>query len=341
MSEAGKGQHQRLAPKRLAGAVLGGMIGITLLSLTSNLGGNIVLELASHFKRQYLLYGLLSLGLLLLMRRRNLILVGLFCAAILLTEIVPWYLYTPGIPGETAEKVRVLSSNISPRNRDFSKVLALVRQEKPDVAVFMEVTNEWVNQLQSLDDILPYSSVRMLPARVGMMVLSRIPLEQPAIAFFGTDQPPIQLKKASILATLMIQEQPVHLIAAHLATPVHPTTFEARNKQLNRMSTYVQQLKLPVVLVGDLNTTQWSPYYRNFVHETGLRNTREGRGILPTWPIRIKFWELPSVLSWLVSIPIDHCLISPNITVADIRTGSDVGSDHLPLIIDLVLPAKP
>lgn len=35
-----------------------------------------------------------------------------------------------------------------------------------------------------------------------------------------------------------------------------------------------------------------------------------------------------------MSIPIDHCLHSPDITVINRRVGSDVGSDHYPLIID-------
>jgi endonuclease/exonuclease/phosphatase (EEP) superfamily protein YafD len=42
----------------------------------------------------------------------------------------------------------------------------------------------------------------------------------------------------------------------------------------------------------------------------------------------------------LLSIPIDHCLISPDIKVVNIRTGPNVGSDHRPLITDLIIPEK-
>jgi endonuclease/exonuclease/phosphatase (EEP) superfamily protein YafD len=90
--------------------------------------------------------------------------------------------------------------------------------------------------------------------------------------------------------------------------------------------------------MGDLNITMWSPYYRRFVSKTGLWNTRQGSGILPTWrPVKIRFWRLPSALSWLLALPIDHCLVSPAIAVPQIRPGPDVGSDHLPLIVDLRL----
>ena len=81
----------------------------------------------------------------------------------------------------------------------------------------------------------------------------------------------------------------------------------------------------------------WSPSYKDFVKKTGLRNARQGFGILPTWPTEAKFSPIKPPLSWLILIPIDHFLISPEIKVLDIRTGANVGSDHLPLIADLVL----
>jgi endonuclease/exonuclease/phosphatase family metal-dependent hydrolase len=99
----------------------------------------------------------------------------------------------------------------------------------------------------------------------------------------------------------------------------------------------------PVVIAGDLNITMWSPYYKRFISKTGLRNARQGFGILPSWPVKTTYphySKIPPFMSWLISIPIDHCLISPELKVSKIRTGANVNSDHLPLIIDLVIPKE-
>ncbi len=118
------------------------------------------------------------------------------------------------------------------------------------------------------------------------------------------------------------------MIAAHPLTPTTKSGFQQRNAQLEAMGRYVSRLPKPVLVIGDLNITMWSPFYQRFVGTAGLDNARSGFGILPTWPT---FFPL-------LYIPIDHCLISPEIQVLKIRTGPDVGSDHLPLVTDLVIP---
>ncbi|NET13198.1 MAG: endonuclease/exonuclease/phosphatase family protein, partial [Okeania sp. SIO1H6] len=101
------------------------------------------------------------------------------------------------------------------------------------------------------------------------------------------------------------------------------------------------QLNHPVILAGDLNITMWSPDYHKLEQETGLRNSRLGFGIIPTWPARFNNSVLLYILSRFFQIPIDHCLISSEIKVVNVNTransGLNLGSDHLPLITDLFI----
>jgi endonuclease/exonuclease/phosphatase (EEP) superfamily protein YafD len=84
------------------------------------------------------------------------------------------------------------------------------------------------------------------------------------------------------------------------------------------------------MLMGDLNTTMWSPYFHELETQAGLRNARDGFGILPTWPQKGQ-WPM-------FRIPLDHCLVSPEIRVEAFRVGSNIGSDHLPIIVDVTIP---
>jgi len=312
-------------------------IGISLLSLVSNLGGNIFLELLSHFKLQYLLISLLLFVFIAATRKRLFILIALFCIAINLTYILSWYIPIAGVRDAQAGNLRVLSSNVNVRNNSYSKTISFLRKERPDIAVIMEVNDEWIKQLESLNDILPYSIGKVNPSISGMAVYSKLPFENTAVNFFGTSKNP------TILVDLKLNGQIISLIGTHPPPPFKPILFQYRNKQLTEISQYIQQLKTPVVMVGDLNTTMWSSYYKRFVNQTGLRNARKGFGILPSWPMKTTYphySKIPPFMSWLLSIPIDHCLISPKIKVSNIRTGTNVNSDHLPLIIDLVIPKE-
>ncbi len=150
-------------------------IGISLLSLVSNLGGNIFLELLSHFKLQYLLISLLLFVFIAATRKRLFILIALFCIAINLTYILSWYIPIAGVRDAQAGNLRVLSSNVNVRNNSYSKTISLLRKERPDIAVIMEVNDEWIKQLESLNDILPYSIGKVNPSISGMVVYSKLP----------------------------------------------------------------------------------------------------------------------------------------------------------------------
>ncbi|NJM28330.1 MAG: endonuclease/exonuclease/phosphatase family protein [Pseudanabaena sp. RU_4_16] len=327
-----------------------GIISIALLSVASQLiTGSLWLELASHFKVQYLILCLLLFGILLLSQRQTTtIAISLFCLIIIATEILPWYLpqhSALAVAGTNrtvnrAVPLKVINSNILILNRNYDKVLSFVRADKPDIAIFIEVDEAWAKKLAPLKDILPYSTDLPLSFDLGIAVFSRLPLKNIAVEYFDTDSTPSQFKRASIVADLEIEGQTISLIATHPATPIKPRVFNSRNIQLEAIAKYIQTLKHPVVMAGDLNITMWSPYYRKFISDAGLHNAREGFGILPTWPTNKAQSRLVARISKLVAIPIDHCLVSPAIAVQNIRTGPNVDSDHLPLITDLLIPIK-
>jgi endonuclease/exonuclease/phosphatase family metal-dependent hydrolase len=129
---------------------------------------------------------------------------------------------------------------------------------------------------------------------------------------------------------------PVRVVAAHLHTP-KARSFAKRQAELAALRKEMNHTGTPAVVLGDLNTTPWAPDYRDLLTGTTWKDARRGRGVLPTR----RHITHPLFGSWLrplgecLAVPIDHVFTTPDLPVTELRTGQDVGSDHLPLVANL------
>ena len=295
----------------------------SVLSIAGYLGQtNLYFELSSHFKLQYLLVGLSTLIFFALVRSKKIwLLVSAFCIVINLAEIVPWYFPAPAFAGATpGQHLRILHSNVLTNNRRYSDVISLVKAEQPDIAVFVEVSTSWARELAVLSEMFPYYSQQQESENFGSAIYSKLPLENASVQGFSS-------QRKSLLADVKFQGKVISMMLVHPSVPIKQQSFIDRNQQLAAIGEYAAQVKNPLIVVGDFNTTMWSPFYKNMVKTGKLRNARSGFGILPTWPTFMP----------LVYIPIDHFLVSKEIGILKIHTGRNIGSDHLPLITDLVI----
>ena len=295
---------------------------LVVLSLTGYLGEfDYRLDLTAHFKLQYLLAGFCLFFFFLLTKRKVWCIVSIFCILLNLIEVMPWYL--PQIADATnpnSQPLRVLQSNVLFRNKQYAKVISMVRASNPDIAFFQEVGPFWKKELEALRDTFPYSLVPPIPERFEPAIYSKLPLVNTSITVLDGL---IQI----LYAEVKVEGKVVSIIGIHLSTPMKQRDFNHRNQQLAVFGDYLAKIKNPGLVVGDFNITMWSPFYKRFIQQAGLKNSRYGFGIIPTWSAK-----LPPL-----SIPIDHCLVSPNVKVLQMRALRYVGSDHLPLITDLVI----
>ena len=98
-----------------------------------------------------------------------------------------------------------------------------------------------------------------------------------------------------------------------------------RDACLNEWSTELLAQGAPVVMMGDFNTTPWSPVFRKLLGQNEWGDSRAGFGNQPTWP------------SWLggLGIPIDHALVASGVRVLNRSTFAIPGSDHRGLLLEL------
>jgi len=308
------------------GLGLTGLIPCLLLSLVAYLGGfHRYFELLSHFKVQYFVISCIVFLLLSLAQQKTWWLVSLFCLTLNAVDVIPWYIpqFSP-IHTPSGQPLRVLLANVYSDNQRYADFISLVKAEKPQLLVVQEINPMWSQQLEALKPLLPYQIVYPRFDNFGIAVYSAIPLRNTNIKSFTEYDIP------SIFTEVQWQRQTVSIIATHPLPPINVEYFKSRNQQLLEVGNGISSTNKIHAVIGDFNTTMWSPYYRKFIRQTGLKNARAGFGILPTWPQGAS----------MLQIPLDHCLISPEINVLKIRTAGDIGSDHRPLIVDLVIPEQ-
>ncbi len=301
---------------------------VTLVSLAGYLGRlNMYLEVTSNLRHLYLLLGLIPFFFFVLTRRRVWLIVSLFCVLINLVEIVPWYIpQIAAANSSSGQTMRLFLFNVLHQNTRYADAISLVEKEKPTVAAFLEATDPWPKELAGLQNTLPY---HYSAKKLQIEIYSRLPLKNSSIKQYGN-------YRGLVISNLTVGEKEITFIATHAYPQLYfgKDGFEWRNQQLEEgIGDYVRQIQKPVVLIGDLNVTMWSPFYKSMIQRSGLRNARAGFGILPTLS------TVSPQSPWL-GVPVDHCLVSPDIRVLDFRTGPAIGSDHLPIITDVVLPAS-
>ena len=302
----------------LAAAILTGVtLGATPLAATA--GSRWVGDLAVHFRLQYAaaaLIGLVALGW-----TRH----WLWAVAALVALVVNGIAAAPvlggarqaAVPGR--QPLRIASINVLFHNSHYDRVATLLRRARPDAAVLLEITPRWRAALESLRDEFPWQYYAESRRAQGTLLLSRWPFERSETVPMGPHGDP------TVAVVLSVRGRALHVIGVHPSWPLGPAVSAERNRGLDKLAALARARPGPLIVAGDFNVTPFSPHFRAFVAQSGLRWTAEGAGWQPTWPT---FFPVGG-------IQIDHAFVSPGIDVRRFARGPGIGSDHRPILVDL------
>jgi len=278
-------------------------------------------ELLVNFRTHYAL--LLSLALVIAAAIRHWRIAGVATIGLAL-NVWPMYgaFFGPGTPpASNARAVRVAAFNVNIANDDLPGIAAYLESLAVDVAVLEELPPAKADQLAALLPRLPHRYVAEQEGVWGVVILSRWPLIAP--------QPATQNgRQFAARADVDLGDRKFRLYGAHLHWPVIPASARVRNAQLQALGRELAECPHACVVVGDFNVTPWSSHFRDVLKSPGVHDCAVGRGLLGTWSS-----GLPAVLR----IRIDQCLVAGAVSVADVRVGESVGSDHFATISDLLI----
>jgi endonuclease/exonuclease/phosphatase (EEP) superfamily protein YafD len=230
---------------------------------------------------------------------------------------LPWVTASPALPaGTQGATLTVASANVHVSTTQVGPLAGWLALEEPDVVVLLEVSRALGPQLPSITQY-PHQVVQADDSPFGIAVLSKWPLINTAIK---EDADGI----THIEAEVLMGQQRIQLLAFHPMPPLSPHFHQARNETLRRFAVQLQANGRPALLVGDLNATPWSSAFVG-LEALGLRRAT---GLRPTWPA----WG-----QGFAGIPIDHVLASRHWQVRQQHVSNPFGSDHLPVVVQLVL----
>ncbi|MCE2528110.1 MAG: endonuclease/exonuclease/phosphatase family protein [Actinomycetia bacterium] len=282
------------------------------------------LDLATSFRPLYAV-GLVAAGTTLLLGKwRRLgwavVIVGLLNLAF----VAPLFWGKQDIPPQSPT-MRVISFNVQGQNEQYQQVIDFLRQADADVIFLHEANRLWEEAISEAitEGRFAYHQHRSRPDHLvfSTLTLTRVrPLEVTSHGWAESEARAMEV-------VVSLGDTEVTLFGIHPLAPTNPRRTSLRDAQFAFVAKWARGSRGPTVVTGDFNATPWSHVFAPLI-DAGLRNSQRGYGLAPSFPTNGNF---------LARVPIDHLLHSPHLAVADRWLGPDLGSDHLPLVVDLAL----
>lgn len=276
---------------------------------------------------------LVALLLLGYVRRRS------WLRAAIAGALVAWTVAVPLLHGSSQRApveldgatLRVLSINVLVHNADVEPTAEVIRDVDADVVLVQEYGKAWERKLP--DELDGWTAVQETPRddSFGVAIFVRDELVDDAE---GSSFPigPDSIEQAEV--RLEVDGEPARIYGIHLRPPISPTGYVAARQELQDLLREIEQVDAPTVVVGDFNAVGGSAIDRA-MQDAELRDSWEIAGAGPGWTYPAK-----SFLRFLPGIRIDHAYVDDHWEVVHAELLPGHGSDHRPLLVDLVLTGR-
>ena len=238
----------------------------------------------------------------------------------------------PVLPdANSSARLRVLAANVLITNTDQESLIRLVRRERPDVLGLIEVSDAWLAGLEPIRSEFPYRydypfddhGLGLDDDGSGLALWLR---ERPIAVDRVLEVAPGGMP--AVHAVVDFAGKPRDLWLIHFRSPFDRPDELPPGEEFMALAASIRKDDDSTLVIGDFNSTDGSPHFGRFLDASKLRDSRLGFGRQGSWPAWSPY-----------RIGIDHAFLTPDLAVLDRRLGPGIGSDHLPLILD-VAPAS-
>ncbi|MGX1308645.1 endonuclease/exonuclease/phosphatase (EEP) superfamily protein YafD [Amorphus suaedae] len=255
----------------------------------------------------------------LVLRRRSPLVVA---AALVVCLGVGLALYkaTLTAPGTTGG-LRVMTANLLFSNTDVPAFVLSVRANDPDLLVVQERVPFWTD---AIDRTLgaEYALIASSPANTTNMYLRKARQTCPVPEL----RTPIAENAA--LGCVVIDGLAVLVLGVHAPRAKDEQAGVERSTSLAAYRATLGEAQMPRIVAGDFNASPLAPSMADFMRQTAVAMPAEG-GVWfsASWP----------AVAPAVGVRIDHVLVSREMAAQLVAVGPPIGSDHLPVTVDVSL----
>lgn len=313
----------------LVGLVNVFVLGISILVVLSFVPADWYCDLLTQFRLVYVIGLVVCVGALAALRAYKSLAVAALALIVAGAPVATMFIpRSAGVHDDPVmQPVSIMNFNTEfQHNDDYQKFADLLESNKPDVLALVETDQKWVSGLSESLARYPYQQVVIKGP--GIALFSKYPISNVNVAFYGKSHHP------RISAALRIKKRTVNVVIAHPTTPKTQAGFMERNAELRLIGDEMRSKVGTKIFIGDLNCGPWSGEFRQLLGDD-LIDSEQGFGPQPSWPARtgrvIENFPIPPF------VPIDHILISKDISIEQRTIGPAIGSDHLPVFVKLKL----
>ncbi len=244
-------------------------------------------------------------------------------AAVINLGLVGWLWIPPSVEAPaSADPLRVLSFNVLAANENYDEVMAHIAEVDADIVFLHESSLPWEEAADGADMGYRVVKTRNDDHIFGTLVLVK---GEARVESFGfTTREP---RSVEVIYTLDSGKE-VAVLGLHPVAPVSERDSGLRDAQMAFAANWASDQSLPTVVAGDFNASPWSHAFRSLLTRGDLRDSQRGFGLQQSFPVSSNL---------VFRIVIDHVVVSDDIEVVERRLDDPIGSDHFPVVVDLLV----
>lgn len=251
-------------------------------------------------------------------------------------------------PTKNRASLKVVSINIEHLFLGAPSLQEYLKQAEPDVLVLQETLwpfqeRRWKRKGLPVGGLETgaFPQYRHVGDLGDLVIYSKFPITKTVSKRVPGIRPPdanvyFEADREILTLTLDTETGPLNLVALHPDSPRTKDRWQNKRDYFEAVDATLSGLKQdgphPLIVIGDWNSAPWSARFQETLSSNDLLTAYPDG-----WPQTTRFFY-DYRLHWVLGAPVDQVAVSRDVAITNVGLGPDIGSDHLPLEVDIELP---